>query len=106
MSDTETVTMRATFYGGPADGGELLLVEPLRQTLEFPMTATLAAIVLARPQPKEGGAEWLNTTPAGTYRLHMTDDQRVIRDPRGRVIYAYLCVPRPAPNPTEGETHD
>lgn len=99
---TYPVVMHATFYGGPADGGELMLTEPLRQGLTLPMPAATAAQVLASPQTLDGGGAWLNTMPGqpSTYRLRMTPDQRVVRDTRRRVIYDYVRVTTTPPKET------
>jgi hypothetical protein len=110
MAHTEGM-MHAVFHGGPADGGELVLVEPVPSTLTFPMTAVRAAVVLVRPQPPAsgsfGGSAWINTTAAGAYRLDATPEGRVIRDGRRRIVYRYTPAARPAAtNPTEGEPHE
>lgn len=95
--------MLARFHGGPADGGELVLLEPVRLWVRFPMTAVDAALILADQGPA-GGAEWLNTCPAGQYRLVLTPLAAPVRDTQGRILYAYCPVRASStPTPTEGD---
>lgn len=103
MSDNGPV-IRVTFYGGPADGGELDLLEPLPPLVVFPMTAVRAAVLLAQTS---AGGKWFLACPRGDYKL-VHDGNRLLRDSRRRVVYAYVPAVAPATpgNPTEGDTHE
>jgi len=83
--------MLALLYGGPADGAELALHEPIRGRLVFPMPLPVAAALLAHPRVV--AADWAQTE--GIYVLAHTGD-RPVRDPNGRVLYRYVV-----PHPTE-----
>ncbi len=104
MGDNGGVVMRAVFYGGPADGGELTLAEPIRTVLRFPLTCA-EALELLEPQSKNNG---LVPNVESTYKLELGDAGEVIRDQTGRVRYRFVVPKQAARNPTpEGETpHD
>lgn len=97
MGHTSLMAMHATFYGGPADGGELVLLEPIRRRLRFPMT-TLELVERFNAAPK--GNLLVPNVPA-VYQLDEVAEGKPWRDARGRVRYLYIV---PAPTPTEGET--
>lgn len=90
--------MRAVFIGGPADGGELTMYEPILERLSFPLT-TLEAVELLDPTTRPGH---LVPNVPGTYDLDMAGD-RPRRDAFGRVRYLYRCKPTP---PKETQTDD
>lgn len=90
--------MRATFYGGPADGGVLTLAEPIRRCLRFPLSP-LEAVDLLEPQPRQVG---LIPNVDSHYVLELDQDGAPVRDTRGRVQYRYR-VPNPTP---KGATND
>lgn len=93
MSDTRGV-IRATFYAGPADGGVLNLLEPIRQTLQFPLDIAEARALVAHADP---GTLLVPNTVEATYGLHLDPTTgEPSRDPHGRVLYVYA-------RPTEGE---
>ena len=102
MSDNGPVTMRATFYGGPADGGEVLLAEPIRQCLRFPLSPLEAVDLFETlPADRERG-QLIPNNVAAHYVLDMVPGGLPRRDAAGRVCYRYR-VPNPAP---KEETHD
>lgn len=101
--------MLATFYGGPADGGELNVLEPIPRWLRFPMTP-------AEYEQHLGPAPASTTGPVpleqpSLYRLVLVSDAqgretcRVARDQTGRVQYRYVSHVSSTPTPTEGENH-
>lgn len=86
--------MRATFHGGPCDGGDLMLSEPIPQTIRLPLTLPEALHML-----EEHPADALpipNHVPA-TYQLMLDRPDAPHRDRRGRVIYRYLTTAVPTP---------
>lgn len=98
--------MCATFYGGPADGGMLTLIEPIRTTLAFPMSHADAIRLLA-PQAHTRPTDVVPNTVPAAYQLQMIDGDRPFRDAHGRVRYLYLPARRPGqPQPREGTTDE
>lgn len=87
--------MRAAFYGGPADGGELALAEPISRCLRFPLSV-LEAVDLLEPQSAACGL--VPNVPAH-YVLDIDPAGAPVRDTDGRVTYRYR-VPNPAPKET------
>jgi hypothetical protein len=87
--------MRAVFYGGPCDGGELVLAEPIRTVLRFPVTPEEA---LALFQPRRTEAHLVPSHIPATYHLELVTPDTPFRDPRNRVRYLYE-VPKPARPP-------
>lgn len=99
MSHNRAVTMRARFMGGPADGGEVILAEPIRRCIRFPLSV-LEAVDLFETIDRDANRGQLipNHVPAH-YLLERDALDNPIRDARGRVTYRYRV-----PNPTPKET--
>jgi hypothetical protein len=89
--------MRATFYGGPADGGELILREPILERFRFPMTPTE---LVARCAPNPDGRNKVPNSSPADYHLLLEAPDRPWRDSQKRIRYCYVL-----PTPTEGEPH-
>ena len=102
MRHNRNVNMRAVFYGGPCDGGELELAEPIRRTLQFPITPVEA---LALFEPRKHDGTLVPSHIAATYRLELTAPDTPYRDKQGRVRYLYV-IPKPAKPQPEGSTDD
>lgn len=87
--------MRATFYGGPLDGGELAILEPIAAILRFPVEPALMAVMFA---PISSGVNrgLMPNVPA-VYQLAVADGEPA-RDTEGRIRYVYQ-VERKAPRP-------
>lgn len=107
IGDTGLMTVHAAFYGGPADGGELLLREPVRVSFRFPLTTDAAAALLAPRQDVKGGAAWVNLVPVdppSEYRVDLDANDRLVRDRHNRVRLVHVPPKTQHPTPPK-ETH-
>ena len=91
--------MRATFYGGPADGGELTLTEPIRGCLRFPLSCAEALEYL---EPQHPDALLVPNHVPAHYVLEVDQAGAPVRDTAGRVMYRYR-VPNPTPKETTSD---
>lgn len=103
MSDTGPVTMRAVFLGGPADGGELVLAEPVRGLIRFPAALSLVDVAETDELAPRIPVVDVRHTPASVYALHLDPDTDRPWLNRGRLIYLYRL---PVTTPPEGSTDD
>jgi hypothetical protein len=90
--------MHATFYGGPADGGELVLQEPILERFRFPMTPSE---LVARCVPNPGARHTVPNGPEADYHLLLAAPDKPWRDREGRIRYCYVL-----PTPTPKEDHE
>jgi hypothetical protein len=98
VTDNEDVTMRASFYGGPADGGELILREPIMPRFTFPMTPVQ---LVARCAPNPNSRNSVPNYSAADYHLLLEAPDKPWRDREGRIRYCYVL-----PTPTPKEDHE
>lgn len=92
-----TTALWAVFLDGPADGGQVILAEPIRERIRFPLSL-LEATDLFEPLGKNRPSPPIDMGVAGEYRLEVLGD-RPFRDAHGRFRYRYVIPTPPKEKP-------